>query len=119
MIRPNPIAPISKRLGDTAGPAMPEPMVAWIIRVVRLLNVLASQHRSLALENLALRQQLAIYRRTRPKPMMRWSDRLFWIGLRAAWGDWKSALVLVRPVVRQNPIAPILKASATWPVRLS
>ena len=74
-----------------------EPMVAWIIRVVRLLIVLASRHRSLALENLALRQQLALYRRTRPKPTMRWSDRLFWVGLRAAWRDWKSALVVVRP----------------------
>ena len=74
-----------------------EPMVAWIIRVVRLLIVLASRHRSLALENLALQQQLALYRRTRPKPTMGWSDRLFWIGLRAAWRDWKSALVVVRP----------------------
>jgi putative transposase len=74
-----------------------EPMVAWIIGAVRLLIVLASQHRSLALENLALRQQLAVYRRTRPKPMMRWADRLFWMGLRAAWRDWKSALVVVRP----------------------
>ena len=74
-----------------------EPMVAWIIRVVRLLIVLASRHRSLVLENLALRQQLALYRRTRPKPTVRWSDRLFWVGLRATWRDWKSALVVVRP----------------------
>lgn len=72
-------------------------MVAWIIRVGRLLIVLSSQHRSLALENLALRQQLALYQRTRPKPMMRWPNRLFWIGLRAAWRDWKTALVIVRP----------------------
>jgi hypothetical protein len=72
-------------------------MVAWILRLVRLLIVLASRHRSLALENLALRQQLAVYGRTRPKPTMRFSDRLFWLGLRWAWPDWKSALVVVRP----------------------
>jgi putative transposase len=42
-------------------------------------------------------QQLAVYRRTAPKPAMRWSDRLFWLGLRWAWPDWKSALVVVRP----------------------
>ena len=72
-------------------------MVTWIIDVVRLLIVLAGRHRTLALENLALRQQLALYRRTRPKPIMRWPDRLFWIGLRATWGDWKSALVVIRP----------------------
>jgi hypothetical protein len=57
-------------------------MVASIIHVVRALIVLASPHRSLILENLALGQQLAIYRRIAPKPAMRWSDRLFWLGLR-------------------------------------
>ena len=72
-------------------------MVVWIIHVLRLLIVLASRHRSLVLENLALRQQLAVYRRIRPKPAMRWSDRRFWLGLRSAWPDWKSALVVVRP----------------------
>ena len=72
-------------------------MVARFIHVVRLLVVLGSRHRTLVLENLALQQQLAVYRRTRPKPAIRWSDRLFWIGLRWAWPDWKSALVVVRP----------------------
>ena len=90
-----------------------EPMVAWIIRVVRLLIVLGSRHRSLALENLALRQQLGLYQRTRPKPMMRWSDRLFWIGLRAAWRDWKSAVPTEyseHVVVRR--VAPLTTATA-------
>jgi hypothetical protein len=72
-------------------------MVARIIHILRLLIVLASRHRSLVLENLALRQQLAVYGRTRPKSAIRWSDRLFWMGLRWAWPDWKSALVIVRP----------------------
>src|SRR4029453_14946807 len=80
-----------------ARPGYAEPMVTWIIDVVRLLIVLAGRHRTLALENLALRQQLALYRRTRPKPTMRLPLRLFWIGLRATWGDWKSALVVIRP----------------------
>ena len=72
-------------------------MVARIIHVVRLLIVLASLPRTLVLENLPLRQQLAIYGRTRPKPGLHWSDRLFWIGLRWVWPDWQSALVVVRP----------------------
>ena len=59
-------------------------MTARFIHVVGLLIVLASRHRSLVLENLALRQQLAVYRRTRPTPAIRWPDRLFWIGL--GWG---------------------------------
>lgn len=28
---------------------------------------------------------------------MRWSDRLFWLGLRHTWSDWRSALVVIRP----------------------
>jgi hypothetical protein len=72
-------------------------MVVRVIQIARLLIILASRHRSLVLENLALRQQLAVHHRTRPKPTVRWSDRLFWVGLRLAWPDWKSALVIVRP----------------------
>jgi len=68
-----------------------------VIRVLRLLTVLAGGHRALALENLALRQQLAMDRRTRPRPAARWSDRLFWVGLRRAWPAWKTALVVLRP----------------------
>jgi hypothetical protein len=47
-----------------------------VIQMARLLIILASRHRSLVFENLALRQQLAVYRRTRPKPTVWWSDRL-------------------------------------------
>jgi hypothetical protein len=72
-------------------------MVVRVIQIARLLIILASRHRSLVFENLALRQQLAVYHRTRPKPTVRWSDRLFWVGLRLAWPDWKSALLFVRP----------------------
>jgi hypothetical protein len=72
-------------------------MVVRVIQTARLLIILASGHRSLVFENLALRQQLAVYRRTRPKPIVRWSDRLFWVDLRLAWPDCKSALVIVRP----------------------
>src|SRR4051812_44363599 len=72
-------------------------MVVRVIQIARLLIILVSRHRSLVFENLALRQQLAVYHRTRPKPIVRWSDRLFWVGLRLARPDWKSALVIVRP----------------------
>ena len=72
-------------------------MIVRAIQIARLLIILANRHRSLVVENLALRQQLAVYRRTRPKPTVRWFDRLFWVGLRLAWPDWKSALVIVRP----------------------
>ena len=72
-------------------------MFARLLRALRLLTVLAGGHRALALENLALRQQLAMYRRTRPRPAARGADRLFRVGLRRAWTGWRSALVVVRP----------------------
>jgi hypothetical protein len=97
VVRPKRSCAHSTRLSKMSRSGYAEPMVTWIIDVVRLLIVLTSRHRALALENLALRQQLALYRRTRPKPIMPWPDRLFWIGLRAEWGEWKSALVVIRP----------------------
>src|SRR5258705_13444606 len=72
-------------------------MVVRPNQIPRLLIIVASRHRSLVFENLALRQQLAVYHRTRPKPTLRRSDRLFGVGLRLAWPDWKSALVIVPP----------------------
>lgn len=72
-------------------------MLARLLRVLRLLTVLAGGHRALALENVALRQQLAMYRRAQPRPRARWSDRLFWVSLRRAWAGWRSALVIARP----------------------
>src|SRR3954465_11493544 len=90
-------------------------MVVRVMQVARLLIVLASRHRSLVFETLALRPALAVYHRTHPKPTVRWSDRLFWVGLRLAWPDWKSALVIVRPA---TVIAWHRRASAwSWPRR--
>ena len=48
-------------------------------------------------ENLALRQQLAVLRRSAPKRLqLTPADRLFWVGLRHLWADWKSALIIVQ-----------------------
>ena len=46
---------------------------------------------------LALRQQLAVYKRKSKKPLLRNRDRLFWSLLSKVWSDWKSELVLIRP----------------------
>lgn len=49
------------------------------------------------MENLALRRQLAAYRRKRKRPVLTRLDRLFWIGLSQVWRDWRAALVFVQP----------------------
>jgi hypothetical protein len=37
------------------------------------------------------------FKRDNKRPRLHQRDRLFWIGLRAIWKNWKSALVIVRP----------------------
>ncbi len=51
---------------------------------------------SLALENLALRQQLAVLRRSAKRPRLRPRDRLLWVLLRRYCTDWRSHLILVK-----------------------
>jgi len=53
--------------------------------------------RILLLENLALRQQLAVYRRRHPRPKLAAFDKLFWVLARRFWSGWKRALVKVGP----------------------
>jgi putative transposase len=52
--------------------------------------------RELALENLALRQPLAVLKRRNPRPQLGSTDRLFWIGLSQLWENWREALILVK-----------------------
>ncbi len=69
-----------------------------ILRVIlQLFRALFRDRSQLALENLALRQQLAILRHKAPRPRLRRADRVFWVSLARIWEDWRSALILVRP----------------------
>src|SRR5215475_7013332 len=62
-------------------------MITLLLNLLRLLPVLCGGHRQLALENLALRQQLAVYKRMMTRPRLRRTDRLFWVGLaNPLWG---------------------------------
>jgi hypothetical protein len=51
----------------------------------------------IALEVLALRQQVAVLKRKRPRPRLNSWDRLFWTVLRRCWSRWTDVLVLVKP----------------------
>jgi transposase InsO family protein len=61
--------------------------------LVRLLRA----RRSLLLENLALRQQLAVLKRRHPRPRLELLDKLFWVAVRRFWSGWKQALLVVSP----------------------
>jgi len=57
---------------------------------------LKSQH-ALALENLALRQQLAILQRRTKRPRLTKTDRAFWVALSHLWTGWQGTLIVVKP----------------------
>jgi hypothetical protein len=50
-----------------------------------------------ALEILALHQQLLVSKRLHPRPQLRPQDRLFWIWLSKIWNGWQKALIIVAP----------------------
>src|SRR4029077_13119472 len=54
-------------------------------------------HRTLLLENLALRQQLSVLKRKHRKPKVRPLDKLFWVLAHRFWSAWKSSLIIVAP----------------------
>jgi len=61
------------------------------------LRALAADCAALATENLALRQQLAIFHRSIKRPRLRLRDRVFWVWLSRLWVNWRSCLVIVQP----------------------
>ena len=61
------------------------------------LRALIRPRLDLAIENAALRQQLAVLKQQRPGPSLSNSDRLFWVTLRRFWSGWESALIVVKP----------------------
>ena len=65
--------------------------------ILSLLQCLLKSRSRLALENLALRQQLAVLRRSIKRPKLRAADRAFWVVLARLWSDWSSCLAIVKP----------------------
>ena len=59
-------------------------------------SLLKNKH-ELALENLALRQQLAVLKRSVKRPKLNNTDRTFWITLKKCWSKWSDALIFVKP----------------------
>ena len=88
--------------------------------VLALLGALRAALRTrtdLTLENLALRQQLALLRHRSKRPQFRRLDRLLWVWLSKRWAGWREALHLVRPdtVIRWHRQG--FRAFRTWKSR--
>ncbi len=62
------------------------------------LHQLAVKDRTqLALENIALRHQLAVYKRSVTRPNIKDGDRIFWLTVMRMLKEWRQALVFVQP----------------------
>ena len=72
-------------------------MPTFIVALLASLRAALMPRAGLALENAALRQQLAVYRRTQRRPRLRPTDRAFWILLLRLWPGWSRSLVVVKP----------------------
>src|SRR5438874_6932610 len=72
-------------------------MITLLLHLLRLRPFLFGGYSQLAIENLALRQPLSVYKRTTTRPKLRTTDRLFWVGLARVWAGWRQSLVIVTP----------------------
>src|SRR5262250_1356259 len=68
-------------------------LLLWLGATLRLFR----SRRSLLVENLALRQQLAVFKRRNRRPTLAAFDKLFWVLARRFWSDWKKSLLVVAP----------------------
>jgi len=71
-------------------------MPALLLSVFRFVRLLLSGHQAIAIENAALRLQLAAFQRTRKRPVLTTFDRVFWITLRRWWSGWRRPLFYVQ-----------------------
>lgn len=72
-------------------------MSTIITLLLALLRIAFLSRAALQIENLALRQQVAVLKRQTPRPCLRLMDRLFWVMLSRLWPRWREALVVVEP----------------------
>ena len=69
---------------------MPQFFLALLVALCSLFRTRADT----ALEIRALRQQVAVLKRKRPRPSLNTGDRLFWTTLRRLWPRWSDVLLI-------------------------
>ena len=64
--------------------------------IFEFLRLIFRSKQDIVLENLALRQQLAVQQRSIKRPKIKNTDRIFWVWLSRIWSDWRSSLIIVK-----------------------
>ncbi len=71
--------------------------MGWITLLLALVNTLLADRSRLALENIVLRQQIAVLKRSVKRAKIHDSDRVFWILMRRLLEGWRDTLLIVQP----------------------
>ena len=82
---------------DGRATCKPSSAMSLVLALLGALRAALRTRTDLTLENLALRQQLALLRRRSKRPQFGRFDRAFWVWLSNWWPGWREALHLVRP----------------------
>jgi len=69
-----------------------------VVFIFGFFRLLFKSKQSLRLENLMLRQQLNIYKRKNRRPKLKNFDRIILVWVSRIFSNWKSAIVVVKPV---------------------
>jgi len=72
-------------------------MFDLLATIPRVLFSGFQSRRQLLLENLALRHQLMVLRRSVPRATLQRVDRFLWVLLLPCWSEWQRVLVIVQP----------------------
>jgi putative transposase len=72
-------------------------VLEFILALLAAVRVFFRSRHDTAMEILALRHQVAVLKRKRPRPRLKRLDRLFWTTLRRVWSQWAEVLLVVKP----------------------
>ena len=65
--------------------------------ILRAFRSVCRPRADLVIENMALRQQLAVMTTKKARPKLTNADRAFWVFLKRTWPRWREVLMVVRP----------------------
>jgi len=72
-------------------------IISWLQIICWFLRLLFQTRANLLIENIALRQQLAVLKKDNPRPRLSQFDRFFWVLLHRIWTKWSEPLIIVKP----------------------
>ena len=86
-------------------------MLSLLLTILKTVGSSLQSHRHLALENLALRQQLAMLKQSATRPRVSAADRLFWVLFSKYVDGWRAMIHALHP---DTPSAEIALTSSSF-----